>query len=144
MPVAVAEYWLKRTREHEARHSGWCRYELPGTTSPAEVLTASPQELMARYFASSQRPGDELEPIRWKILGTVMDGQEAAIVVYKPEGGRRRDPLMEASAGDIFDLTYVRFPEIGSLLDLLYLDPSKLPPPEVIIAPSQQVGAIAV
>jgi hypothetical protein len=51
-----------------------------------------------------------------------------------------RDFIMEASAGDVFDLTYVHFPEIGSLVELLYLDSSKLPAPEVII---QQSVAVA-
>jgi hypothetical protein len=91
MPLMVAEYWLKRTREHEARLSTWWQYELPGTTSPADVLTDSPEELMTRYFASTQGSGDELQPIRWNILGIAPDGDDAAVVVYKPEGGRRRD-----------------------------------------------------
>ena len=54
-----------------------------------------------------------------------------------------RDLIMEASAGDVFDLTYVRFPEIGSLVELLYLDPSKLPAPDLIIQPSAAAAPIA-
>lgn len=42
---------------------------------------------MTRYFASTQVSGDELEPVRWNILGTVQDDENAAMVVYKPEGG---------------------------------------------------------
>jgi catechol 2,3-dioxygenase-like lactoylglutathione lyase family enzyme len=44
-----------------------------------------------------------------------------------------REIIQEASAGDIFDFGYVVFPEIASLVELLYLDVSKLPPPEVVI-----------
>jgi len=66
---------------------------------------------------------------------------QAAKVALRRQG---RELVMEASAGDIFDLTYVRFPEIGSLVELLYLDPSKLPPPEMMIQPAHQIDAIAV
>jgi hypothetical protein len=38
--------------------------------------------------------------------------------------------IQEAWAGDVFDFAYVQFPEIGSVVELLYLDASKLPPPE--------------
>lgn len=47
-----------------------------------------------------------------------------------------REPVQEGSAGDVFDFSYFPFPEIGSLLELLYLDAAKLPPPEVVILPS--------
>ena len=47
-----------------------------------------------------------------------------------------RELVQEGSAGDAFDFGYYRFPEIGSLLEVLYLDPSKLPAPEVVIRPS--------
>ena len=54
-----------------------------------------------------------------------------------------REIIQEGGAGDVFDFAYVVFPEIGSLVELLYLDASKLPPPEVVIG-SQQSQAIAV
>jgi hypothetical protein len=41
--------------------------------------------------------------------------------------------IQEASAGTVFDLGYFIFPEIGSAVELLYLDPAQLPPPEVVI-----------
>ncbi len=41
--------------------------------------------------------------------------------------------VQEGSAGDVFDFGYVAFPEIGSLVELLYLDASKLPPPDAVI-----------
>lgn len=44
-----------------------------------------------------------------------------------------RDIIQEGSAGDVFDFSYVFFPEIGSLVELLYLDVSKLPPPDAVI-----------
>jgi hypothetical protein len=46
-----------------------------------------------------------------------------------------RELVQEASAGDVFDFGYFRFPEIGSLVEVLYLDASKLPPPEAVIRP---------
>ena len=46
-----------------------------------------------------------------------------------------REIIQEGSAGDVFDFGYVVFPEIDSLVELLYLDISKLPPPEAIIGP---------
>jgi hypothetical protein len=47
-----------------------------------------------------------------------------------------RELVQEASAGDVFDFGYFRFPEIGSLVEVLFLDPSKLPAPEAVIRPS--------
>ena len=47
-----------------------------------------------------------------------------------------REPLQEASTGDVFDFAYFPFPEIGSLVEVLYLDVARLPAPEVVIRPS--------
>jgi len=47
-----------------------------------------------------------------------------------------RELVQEASAGDVFALAYFRFMEIGSLVEVLYLDPEKLPAPEAVIRPS--------
>jgi hypothetical protein len=47
-----------------------------------------------------------------------------------------RELVQEGSAGDVFDFGYFHFPEIGSLVEVLYLDPTKLPPPETVIGPS--------
>jgi hypothetical protein len=91
MPSPVAEYLLERSRQFEREHGEWWRTELPGTESVDELLAAEPEQLMARFFASFDNPDDEeSEPVEWKILGTVMDGPDTALVVYRPEGGRRR------------------------------------------------------
>lgn len=47
-----------------------------------------------------------------------------------------RELVQEAIGGDVFDFGYFRFPEIGSLVEVLYLDPTKLPAPEAVIRPS--------
>lgn len=47
-----------------------------------------------------------------------------------------RELVQEASAGDVFEFGYFRFPEIGSLVEVLFLDAAKLPPPEVVVRPS--------
>ena len=47
-----------------------------------------------------------------------------------------REPIQEGSAGDVFDFGYFRFPEIGSLVEVLYLDAARLPAPEAVIRPS--------
>ena len=47
-----------------------------------------------------------------------------------------RELIQEGSGGDLFEFGYFRFPEIGSLVEVLFLDPSKLPAPEVVIRPS--------
>jgi hypothetical protein len=44
-----------------------------------------------------------------------------------------RELIQEASAGDVFDFGYFAFPEIGSAIELLFLDRSKLPPPELVL-----------
>jgi hypothetical protein len=41
--------------------------------------------------------------------------------------------IQEGSAGDVFDFGYSLFPEIGSAVEVLYLDAAKLPPPEAVI-----------
>lgn len=50
--------------------------------------------------------------------------------------GQGRELVQEASAGDVFDFGYFRFPEIGSLVEVMFLDPTKLPPPEAVILPA--------
>jgi hypothetical protein len=47
-----------------------------------------------------------------------------------------REPVQEGTGGDAFDFAYFHFPEISSLVEVLYLDASKLPVPEVVIRPS--------
>jgi catechol 2,3-dioxygenase-like lactoylglutathione lyase family enzyme len=47
-----------------------------------------------------------------------------------------RELVQEASGGDVFEFGYFRFPEIGSLVEVLFLDPAKLPAPEFVIGPS--------
>lgn len=47
-----------------------------------------------------------------------------------------REPIQEASAGNVFDFAYFHFPEIGSAVEVLYLDAAQLPPPETVIRPS--------
>jgi catechol 2,3-dioxygenase-like lactoylglutathione lyase family enzyme len=44
-----------------------------------------------------------------------------------------RELIQEASGGDVFDFGYFMFPEIGSAVEVLFLDPAKLPPPELVI-----------
>lgn len=44
-----------------------------------------------------------------------------------------RELIQEASGGDVFDFGYFMFPEIGSPVELLYLDAARLPPPEMTI-----------
>lgn len=47
-----------------------------------------------------------------------------------------RKLIVEGSTGEVFDFAYFLFPEIGSLVEVLYLDAAKLPPPEVVVQPS--------
>jgi hypothetical protein len=47
-----------------------------------------------------------------------------------------RELVQEASGGEAFDFAYFRFPEIASLVEVLYLDPASLPAPEAVIRPS--------
>jgi methylmalonyl-CoA/ethylmalonyl-CoA epimerase len=64
-------------------------------------------------------------------------GSLVAVREAKAELRRQgRELVQEASAGDVFDFGYFRFPEIGSIVEVLYLDATKLPPPEAIIRPS--------
>lgn len=61
----------------------------------------------------------------------------AAVREAKTELRRQgREPVQEARGGDLFEFAYFRFPEIASLVEVLYLDAAKLPAPEAIIRPS--------
>lgn len=46
--------------------------------------------------------------------------------------GRRL--VQEGSTAGVFDFAYFEIPEVGSLIEVLYLDPSQLPAPEAVIA----------
>lgn len=62
-----------------------------------------------------------------------MEAVRAAKAELRRQG---REVIQEGWAGDVFDFAYVSFPEIGSVVELLYLDASKLPPPEAVIGPT--------
>ena len=47
-----------------------------------------------------------------------------------------RVPVQEAGGGDLFEFAYFHVPEIGSLVEILYLDAPRLPPPDAVIRPS--------
>ena len=47
-----------------------------------------------------------------------------------------RELVAEFSGGDVFAFAYFRFQEIGSLVEVLYIDPTRLPAPEAVIRPS--------
>jgi len=59
-----------------------------------------------------------------------MEALRAAKAELRRQG---REVIQEGWAGDVFHFAYVLFPEIGSVVELLYLDASKLPAPEVVI-----------
>jgi hypothetical protein len=64
-------------------------------------------------------------------------GAELCLLLRKAELLRQgREVIQEASAGDVFDLSYFIFPEIGSVVELLYLDAAQLPQPEAVIGAS--------
>jgi catechol 2,3-dioxygenase-like lactoylglutathione lyase family enzyme len=44
-----------------------------------------------------------------------------------------REMIQEGSGGDVFDFSYFVLPEIGSTVELLYLDAAQLPAPEMVI-----------
>ena len=47
-----------------------------------------------------------------------------------------REAIQEASAADAFEFAYFQFPEIGSAVEVLFLDAAMLPPPEAVVRPS--------
>jgi hypothetical protein len=47
-----------------------------------------------------------------------------------------REAIQEGCGGEMFEFGYFQFPEIGSFVELLYLDAAMLPAPEAIIQPS--------
>jgi catechol 2,3-dioxygenase-like lactoylglutathione lyase family enzyme len=44
-----------------------------------------------------------------------------------------REMLQQGSGGDVFDFAYFEFPEIGSPVEVLFLDADQLPPPEAVV-----------
>ena len=59
-----------------------------------------------------------------------LDAVHEAKIELRRQG---RELIQEASAGNIFDFAYFSFPEIGSAVEVLYLDAAKLPPPEGVV-----------
>ena len=47
-----------------------------------------------------------------------------------------RTLVQEGGAGEAFEFGYFEFPEIGSLVEVLFLDPAQLPPPDRVIHPA--------
>ena len=62
-----------------------------------------------------------------------IDAVRAAKAELRRQG---RELVVEGGTGDMFEFGYFRAPEIGSLLEVLYLDASQLPPPEGVIVPA--------
>jgi methylmalonyl-CoA/ethylmalonyl-CoA epimerase len=62
-----------------------------------------------------------------------LDAVRAAKAELRRQG---REPVQEGGRGELFEFAYFPFPEIGSLVEVLYLDPTKLPAPEAVIQPS--------
>jgi methylmalonyl-CoA/ethylmalonyl-CoA epimerase len=62
-----------------------------------------------------------------------MDDVRAAKRELRRQG---REIIQEGSGGDMFDFSYVLFPELDCPVELLYLDASQLPPPERVIVPA--------
>jgi catechol 2,3-dioxygenase-like lactoylglutathione lyase family enzyme len=46
-----------------------------------------------------------------------------------------REVVQEGGSGDFFEFGYYAFPEVGSVVELLYIDVGRLPAPEVVIQP---------
>lgn len=46
---------------------------------------------------------------------------------------QNREVIQEGSLSDILEFAYFRIPEIGSLVEVMYLDAARLPSPEAII-----------
>ena len=47
-----------------------------------------------------------------------------------------RDAIQEGCGGEVFEFGYFWFPEIGSFVEVLYLDAAQLPAPDLVIQPS--------
>jgi len=47
-----------------------------------------------------------------------------------------REAILECSAAEAFEFAYFWFAEIGSLVEILYLDAARLPAPETVIQPA--------
>lgn len=60
----------------------------------------------------------------------------ADVRAAKAELLRQGRELVQEAAGGFFEFGYFRFPEIGSLVEVLYLDASRLSAPEGVIHPS--------
>jgi hypothetical protein len=63
----------------------------------------------------------------------VYDSIESVRVAKAGLVSQGRDLLQEASTDDLFDFAYFAFPEIGSAVELLFVDLAKMPAPEAVI-----------
>ena len=62
-----------------------------------------------------------------------IDAVRAAKAELQRQG---REIIQEGRGGDAFEFAYFNFPEIGSIVEVLYLDATQLPAPEAVIRPS--------
>jgi len=60
---------------------------------------------------------------------TVADVRETKAVLV----AQGRELVQEANTGDLFDFAYFAFPEIGSLVEVLFVDVEDMPAPEAVI-----------
>jgi catechol 2,3-dioxygenase-like lactoylglutathione lyase family enzyme len=73
-------------------------------------------------------PGFHHTCLTYPTLGALRDAKARLL-----EQGR--ELIQEASRGEAFEFGYFAFPEIGSTVEVLFLDPAKLPPPDAVLHP---------
>ena len=91
----------------------------------------APHTGLSVYGEHLEQHGDGFHHICF--VYTTLEGVRKAKAELRRQG---RVAIQEASAGDLFDFAYFDFPEIGSAVEVLYLDATKLPPPEVVVRAS--------
>lgn len=65
------------------------------------------------------------------LVYSTLEALRAAKAALVAEG---REMIQEGGTDGVFEFAYFAFPEIGSAVEVLYLDPSQLPPPELVIS----------
>lgn len=67
------------------------------------------------------------------LIYPTLEAVRAAQVELRRQG---REVVQEASNGTFFDFAYFEFPEIGSAVELLFLDPAQMSAPDAVLHPT--------
>jgi len=97
-----------------------------GTGGTFELVSPLSGPSVCDEFLDERGPGFHHACVTYASIDALRSAKAALLA----EG---RTAIQEASSGDSFEFAYFDFPELGSAIEILYLDPATLGPPEATL-----------